>query len=127
MPIGGYRASHDSGTVTVGNEAPLTVPDPLRHFADLRRALTTTPGNSPGTSTPEGPRQLKRSVAPDQELTRQLKRSVSPGATPSDRWRLRADPPRVLVKFPGVVGGNAQVFLAVPYMVLTDLGRPWPP
>jgi len=37
---GGYRASHDRGAVTVGNEAPLTRPDPLRHFADLRRALT---------------------------------------------------------------------------------------
>src|SRR5215468_6088500 len=35
----------------------------------------TTPGNSPGTSTPEGTRQLKRSVAPDQALTRQRKRS----------------------------------------------------
>jgi hypothetical protein len=35
-----YRASHDRGAVTVGNEAPLTRPDPLRHFADLRRALT---------------------------------------------------------------------------------------
>ena len=33
-------ASHDRGAVTVGNEAPLTRPDPLRHFADLRRALT---------------------------------------------------------------------------------------
>jgi len=39
-PNGGYRASHDRGAVTVGNEAPLTRPDPLRHFADLRRALT---------------------------------------------------------------------------------------
>jgi hypothetical protein len=43
-------------------------------------------------------------------------------ATPRDRWRLRADPPGVLVKFPAVVGGNAQVFLAVPYTVLTCLG-----
>ena len=36
----GYRASHDRGAVTVGNEAPLTRLDQLRHFADLRRALT---------------------------------------------------------------------------------------
>jgi hypothetical protein len=36
----------------------------------------TTPGNSPGTSTPEDPCQLKRSVTPDQALTRQLKHSV---------------------------------------------------
>ncbi|HKD96792.1 MAG TPA: hypothetical protein VKB69_04230, partial [Micromonosporaceae bacterium] len=47
-------------------------------------------------------------------------------ATPRDRWRLRADPPGVLVKFPAVVGGNAQVFLAVPYTVLTGLGRSGP-
>ena len=46
-------------------------------------------------------------------------------ATPY-RWRLRAGPPGVLVKFPGVVGGNALVFLAVPYTALTGLGRSRP-
>jgi hypothetical protein len=47
-------------------------------------------------------------------------------ATLGDRWRLRADPPGVLVKVPGVVDGNAQVFLAVPYTVSTGLGGSGP-
>jgi hypothetical protein len=58
-----------------------TAPHPSRPTPALRRpAKSAHPlrqATRP-TSTPEDPRQLKRSVAPDQALTRQLKRSVSP-------------------------------------------------